>query len=53
MHWKAMKELGVTKASHRDKPTGGEEKTWVRQQPPLVVNVLESCLDVIHDFYAF
>ena len=26
------------------------ELPWVRQQPPLVVDVLERCFDVIHDF---
>ena len=29
------------------------QEIWVRQQPPLVVDVLVSCFDVIHDFYAF
>ena len=29
---------------------GYEEEIWVRQQPPLVVDILESCFDVMHDF---
>ena len=53
MHWKAMIELGITKALHMDQLTDGQKEIWVRQQPPLVVDVLESCFDVIHDFYAF
>ena len=53
MHWKAMIELGITKALRMDQPTDGQKEIWVRQQPPLVVDVLESCFDVIHDFYAF
>ena len=48
-----MIELGITKALHMDQPTDGQKEIWVRQQPPLVVDVLESCFDVIHDFYAF
>ena len=36
-----------------DQPTDGQKEIWVRQQPPLVVDVLVSCFDVIHDFYAF
>ena len=51
MHWKAMIELGITKALHMDQPTDGQKEIWVRQQPPLVVDVLVSCSDVIHDFY--
>ena len=53
MHLKAMIELGITKALHMDQPTDGQKEIWVRQQPPLVVDVLVSCFDVIHDFYAF
>ena len=32
-------------------PSDGQKEIWLRQQPPLVVDVLESCFDVIHDFY--
>ena len=53
MHWKAMIELGITKALRMDQPTDGQKEIWVRQQPPLLVDVLVSCFDVIHDFYAF
>ena len=53
MHPNAMIELGITKALHTDGPTDGQKEIWVRQQLPLVVDVLESCFDVIHDFFAF
>ena len=36
-----------------DQLTDRQKEIWVQQQPPLVVDVLESGFDVIHDFYAF
>ena len=36
-----------------DRPTDGQKEIWVRQQPSLVKDVLESRSDVIHDFNAF
>ena len=46
-------ELDITKALRKDQPSDGQKEIWVQQQPPLVVHMLESCFDVIHDFYAF